>query len=141
MGQEAQNSGLCTQEEKLTAQERSTWFSPPSPTCCLSPAQNSKYVLGPYHLNGSEPIVLFPTFPGSSRKHQGAHWRPAHGKQVLVGQLQGGQGLGLQHGVQVDVAVGPRTQEEIPGRDEGQRARQGHEHRVSCPTPPGLSRS
>lgn len=29
-------------------------------------------------------------------------------------ELQGGERLGLQHGVQVDVAVGPGTQEEIP---------------------------
>ena len=42
-----------------------------------------------------------------------------------MGQLQGGQGLGLQHGVQVDVAVGPCAQEEIPRQDAGQTARQG----------------
>lgn len=37
-----------------------------------------------------------------------------------MGQLQGGQGLGLQHGVQVDVAIGPRAQEEIPRQDAGE---------------------
>lgn len=37
-----------------------------------------------------------------------------------MGQLQGRQGLGLQHGVQVDVAVGPCTQEEIPRWDAEQ---------------------
>ena len=73
----------------------------------------------------------FPTFPRSSCEHQGAHWGPANSKQVLVGEPQGGQGRGLQHGVQVDVAVGPCAQEEIPGRDARQTARRGDERRGS----------
>lgn len=38
-----------------------------------------------------------------------------------MGQLQGRQGLGLQHGVQVDVPVGPCTQEEVPAWERGRR--------------------
>lgn len=55
-----------------------------------------------------------PTFTRSSSKNQGAHRGPAHSKQVLVRELQRGEGLSLQHGVQVDMAIGPSTQEEIP---------------------------
>lgn len=91
----------------------------------VSPAQNSRYRLGLCQLQRIQAWCPFPTFPRSSRKHQRAHWGPAHSEQVLVGQLQGGQGLGLQHGVQVDVAVGPSAQEEIPRQDAGQTARQG----------------
>lgn len=58
------------------------------------------------------------TFPGGSHKHQGPSRGPAHSKQVLVSQLEGGQGLSLQHGVEVHVAVGARAQEEIPGEAE-----------------------
>lgn len=39
-----------------------------------------------------------------------------------MGELQRGQGLGLQHGVQVDVAIRPCAQEEIPRWDTGQAA-------------------
>lgn len=77
-----------------------------------------------------------PTFSRSCRKHQGTHWGPAHSKQVLVGQLQGGQGLGLQHGVQVDVAIGPCAQEEVPGWEVGQKARRADE--CGCPVRLGL---
>lgn len=138
-------SSLCTWEEKLwaTAQSKATaWFSNPSHTRESSqpraslPAQNSRYVQGPWHSSGSKSGVLFPTFPRSGCKHQRAHWGPAHSKQVFVGQLQGCQGLGLQHGVQVDVAVRPCAQEKVPRQDARQRARQGGECWVSWSTGP-----
>lgn len=103
--------------------------------CSLSLAQNSK-AAGPRALNWIQPGVPLPTFTRSCRKHQGTHWGPAHSKQVLVGQLQGGQGLGLQHGVQVDVAIGPCAQEEVPGGDAGQKARQAMS--AGCPVRLGL---
>lgn len=64
-----------------------------------------------------------PTFPRGSCKNQGPHWGPAHSKQILEGELQRGQGRGLQHGVQVDMPVGPSAQEEIPRWDAGGQAR------------------
>lgn len=106
----------------------------------LSLAQNSK-AAGPRALNWIQPGVPLPTFTRSCRKHQGTHWGPAHSKQVLVGQLQGGQGLGLQHGVQVDVAIGPCAQEEVPGGDAGQKARQADECRVSGTAGPSCQTS
>lgn len=57
-----------------------------------------------------------PTFPGGGREHEGAHGGPAHAEQVLVRELQGGERLRLQHGVEVHVAVGARAQEEIPAK-------------------------
>lgn len=90
--------------------------------CAVCPHPRVQDRPGSGHLSGPKPGVPFPTFTRSCRKHQGTHWGPAHSKQVLVGQLQGGQGLGLQHGVQVDVAIGPCAQEEVPGWGAGQKA-------------------
>lgn len=95
----------------------------------------------PRALNRIQPGVPSPTFPRSCRKHQRAHWGPAHSKQVLVGQLQGGQGLGLQHGVQVDVAIGPCAQEEVPGWEVGRKARRADECWVASTATPSCQTS
>lgn len=60
------------------------------------------------------PLLLL-TFPSCSGKEQWSNWGPAHTEEVLLGQLERQQGLGLQQGVQVDLAISPTAQEEVPG--------------------------